>query len=318
MADPAQLLDAFENRVTRRFRHLRKWARQFPTDCFRVYDRDIPELAFVVDVYGPRALLQQYARVREDVSDDWLEAVAQRVARALSLERTDVTARVRLKVDRRVEQHERQGGRRTEFEVHESGLKFLVDLETYVDTGLFLDHRPLRSRVRALAEGKAVLNLFSYTGSFSVFAAAGGARATTSVDLSNTYLEWARRNFVLNGLSGERHRFEREDVRRWLEVAREAGERFDLIVVDPPVFSNSKRMDGVFDVQRDHRALLLACAGVLAADGEIYFSTNLRGFRFEATMPGFEVSDISLKTIPEDFRNQSIHRCWRIARISPG
>ncbi|MBK8019798.1 MAG: class I SAM-dependent methyltransferase [Betaproteobacteria bacterium] len=317
MADPAQLLDAFENRVTRRFRHLRKWARQFPTDCFRVYDRDIPELAFVVDVYGPRALLQQYARVREDVSDDWLEEVAQRTARALGLPRTDVTARVRLKVDRRVEQHERQGGRRTEFEVQESGLRFLVDLETYVDTGLFLDHRPLRSRVRALADGKAVLNLFSYTGSFSVFAAAGGARATTSVDLSNTYLEWARRNFALNGLSGEQHRFEREDVRRWLEMAREAGERFDLIVWIPGILqfeADGRRL------RRPARPSSLCCSpapGCWRRTERSYFSTNLRGFRFEATMPGFDVSDISLKTIPEDFRNQSIHRCWRIARISP-
>jgi len=318
MAEPQQLLEAFENRVRSRYRHLSRWAKRDNTDCYRLYDRDIPELAFALDLYGPRALLQQYARQAGEVSPDWLESVAQRAAQATGRPRESVTARVRLKVDRRVEQHQRQSAQRPEFEVCEGGLRFLVNLDTYLDSGLFLDHRPLRRRVGQSASGRAFLNLFCYTGSFTVFAAAGGARESVSVDLSNTYLDWARRNLALNGLAGGVHELVRADVRDWLAQARAQGRQFDLLVVDPPAFSSSARMQTVFDIQRDHRALLQACAGVLAADGEIFFSSNLRGFRFEATMPGFAVEDISAATIPEDFRNRSVHRCWRIRRHTDG
>jgi 23S rRNA (cytosine1962-C5)-methyltransferase len=314
MADAQMLLEAFGNRVSRRHRHLRRSLRQADTDCFRVYDRDIPEMAFVLDVYGPRALLQQYARSEEEVVPGWLDAVALRTAEVLDMAPEAVTRRLRLKVDRRVEQHEKLARERREFEVREGGLRFLVDLDRYLDTGLFLDHRPLRRQIRECAAGRRFLNLFSYTGSFTVHAAAGGAVASTSVDLSNTYLEWAARNLALNALGGPQHQMVRADVRAWLAEARGREERFDLIVADPPAFSSSKMMQGVFDVQRDHRALLLGCAGVLAEDGELYFSTNLRGFVFEANMPGYLVEDISQKTIPEDFRNRSVHRCWRIRR----
>ena len=316
MARLPELLESFENRVSRRQRHLRRWAARQGCNCYRVYDRDIPEMAFVLDVYGPRALLQQYVRTSgpNDWPVDWLEQVRARAASGLELTADQVVARLRRKVDRRVEQHGAQPGGGTPFAVEEGGLKFLVNLDDYVDTGLFLDHRPLRAHVRDRARGRRVLNLYCYTASFSVHAAAGGAHSTTSVDLSNTYLEWASRNLQLNGFTGREHELVRADVMPWLTATRAEGRRFDLMVVDPPAFSSSARMQGVFDVQRDHRALLQACAGLLSETGELYFSTNLRSFTFEATMPGFRAEDISDRTIPEDFRNRAIHHCWRIER----
>lgn len=314
MADPRSLLDAFENRVTRRQRHLRRWVRAGLTDCYRLYDRDIPELAFALDVYGPRALLQQYVRRGEAVQSGWLEAVADRAARALGIPPEDVVARLRMKVDRRSGQHERESGPGREFTVSEGGLRFLVNLDTYVDTGLFLDHRPLRQRVRQTIAGRSFLNLFCYTGSFTVHAVAGGAIRSTSVDLSNTYLEWAKRNLALNGLDSPAHEHERADVLAWLGRARERRLAFDCIVLDPPAYSSSKRMSGVFDAQRDHPRLLQDTAALLAPGGDLYFSCNLTGFRFDASLPGLDVRDITPETIPEDFRNRAIHKCWHVRR----
>jgi 23S rRNA (guanine2445-N2)-methyltransferase / 23S rRNA (guanine2069-N7)-methyltransferase len=193
--------------------------------------------------------------------------------------------------------------------VQEGGLKFLVNLYDYLDTGLFLDHRLVRARLRELAAGQRFLNLFAYTASASVYAAAGGARDTTSVDLSGTYLEWASRNLALNGFTGEKHRLVQEDAASFLKHARE---RYGVIYVDPPTFSNSKRADD-FDVQRDHVKLLLACADRLAHDGVIVFSNNFR--RFELDRAGLEerftIEDWSTGSIPFDFsRRANIHGCW--------
>lgn len=313
MADPAELLAAFENRVAKRWRHLRKWAKREGTDAFRVYDRDIPELPYALDAYGPRLLLQQYLRADEAGVIPAEDAIAA-VARATERTPADVVMKLRRKVDRRNEQHERAPtttGRMTE--VNESGVRLLVNLEDYLDTGLFLDHRPLRKLVRERAAGRRVLNLFCYTGSITAHAAAGGAGRSVSVDLSNTYLAWARRNLDLNGFPADRHVFERADVREWLRAARVRGDRFDLVVMDPPAYSSSKKMTGVFDVQRDHAALVADATALLPADGEMYFSANLRDFRFDGAPAGWRATDISEATIPEDFRNHRIHRCWRIA-----
>ncbi len=199
--------------------------------------------------------------------------------------------------------------------VGEGGHRFIVNLTDYLDTGLFLDHRQTRALVQRRAAGARFLNLFCYTGSFTVYAAAGGAAASTSVDLSNTYLEWARRNFTLNGLDPIRHRLVQADVRRFLEDAARAGERYDLIVLDPPSFSNSRRMDGVLDVQRDHVDLIRACASLLSDRGELLFSTNLRSFRLDAgSLSGLRIEDLTGRTVPPDFRNRKIHRCFRIEK----
>jgi 23S rRNA (guanine2445-N2)-methyltransferase / 23S rRNA (guanine2069-N7)-methyltransferase len=199
--------------------------------------------------------------------------------------------------------------------VLEDGLKFLVNFDDYLDTGLFLDHRKTRARLRAAAAGKRFLNLFAYTCTATVYAAAGGAVSTTSVDMSNTYLNWAQRNFELNGLGSDRNGLIQADCRVWLEEDAARGkERYDLIFIDPPTFSNSKRMEGVLDVDRDHPALIDGCARLLAPGGLIVFSTNSQRFRLdESLMQRYAVVDISTKTLPHDFeRNPRIHRCFEV------
>ncbi|MCB1737825.1 MAG: class I SAM-dependent methyltransferase, partial [Gammaproteobacteria bacterium] len=209
-------------------------------------------------------------------------------------------------------QYERNTLTGRDITVMESGLKFIVNLDDYLDTGLFLDHRPTRALVRDRVRGKRVLNLFAYTGSFSVYAAAGGARSTTSVDLSRTYLDWARRNMALNGFTGIQHEFVHADCLQWLA---EAGPSYDLIVLDPPSFSNSARMEETLDVQRDHVGLIRACMARLTPDGVLVFSNNLRGFRLdEEALSEWLVRDISRQTLPLDFkRRPNIHRCWDIS-----
>jgi 23S rRNA (cytosine1962-C5)-methyltransferase len=309
----------FENRLSKNARHWGRWARRRGIECYRVYDRDIPAFAFALDVYGERAHLQEYARRSDEPAaarEEWLAAVHAAAARALGFE----PARVVLK--RRAhrhagEQHEKTGRAGEEFVVREGGHRFLVNLEAYLDTGLFLDHRNTRAMVAAEAAGKRFLNLFCYTGSFTVYAAKGGAADSVSVDLSNTYLDWARRNFELNGLDAARHALERADVLRWLDDAAADRREFDLVVLDPPAFSTSKAMTGVLDVQRDHPGLLARCRRLLAPGGVLYFSTNLRTFRFdEASAAGLSGEEISARTVPDDFRNRRIHRCWRFVRAA--
>jgi 23S rRNA (cytosine1962-C5)-methyltransferase len=200
--------------------------------------------------------------------------------------------------------------------VAEGGHRFLVNLHAYLDTGLFLDHRNTRALVQSQARGRRFLNLFCYTGSFTVYAAAGGAGSSLSMDLSNTYLDWAGRNFELNGVDRRSHRLERADVLEWLAAAGSGEPHFDLIVLDPPSFSASKAMRRTLDVQRDHPELLQRCAQLLAPGGILYFSTNLRTFRFDpAAAAGLKGEEISTRTVPEDFRNRRIHRCWQFERV---
>ncbi|MEP7246080.1 MAG: class I SAM-dependent methyltransferase, partial [Gammaproteobacteria bacterium] len=198
----------------------------------------------------------------------------------------------------------------------EGGLKFRVNFDDYLDTGLFLDHRPTRARIRELASGKRFLNLFSYTGAVTVYAAAGGARSSASVDLSRTYLDWAERNLGINGLASRNHSMVQADCREWLEQAALATERYDLIFLDPPTFSNSKRMEGVLDIGRDHAALIDASVRVLAPGGLLVFSTNAQKFKLDAALgERYDVRDISTATVPRDFeRNPKIHRCYDIRR----
>lgn len=311
-------VEPFVNRVRKNARHLRKWARREAVTCYRVYDRDIPEFAYALDVYGERAHLQIYDRSGMAADDDRDEAVRVAAAQALDLAAADVVLKLR---GRRhgMEQHEKTGMRGRDFVVEEGGRRFLVNLEAYLDTGLFLDHRVTRGLVAAEAAGRRFLNLFCYTGSFTVYAATGGAAESVSVDLSNTYLDWARRNFALNRLDPARHRLVRADALRWLPDARSQRQRFDLIVLDPPSFSTSKAMTGVLDVQRDHAVLLSACAGLLAPGGVLYFSTNLRTFKPDPqALTALGAEEISARTVPEDFRNRRIHRCWRMRPAETG
>jgi 23S rRNA (cytosine1962-C5)-methyltransferase len=305
----------FANRVAKNYKHLKKWAKRENIECFRVYDRDIPELPWALDVYGAHAHLQEYSRAGEEdgtVPRERRKALHAAAAEAIGIPLRDVALKAR-HGQRPDAQYRKVDARAQDLVVREGGHRFIVNLTDYLDTGLFLDHRTTRGLVQQRAAGKRFLNLFCYTGSFTVYAAAGQAVESTSVDLSNTYLEWARRNFVLNGLDGARHRLVQADARRYVEDAVQAGRRFDLIVLDPPSFSNSKRMAGVLDVQRDHASLIRACVALLSSGGELLFSTNLRSFRLdESSLSGLRIEDLSAQTIPPDFRNRKIHRCWLI------
>lgn len=293
------------NRVRKNLRHLGKWARREAVTCWRVYDRDIPELPITVDTYEGALVINDYRAFERD-DDAWLDAAVAAVQTALPGE-VFVKRRERFAHRGPAQQYERQDDRGAWRTVHEGGHRFRVNLSDYVDTGLFLDHRITRARVAA-EPARTMLNLFGYTGAFSVYAAAAGMQ-TTTVDLSRTYLDWAGENLALNGLSGE---LVHDDVRDFLAAARRAGRRWDVVVVDPPTFSNSKRMDYVWDVQRDHAALL---ADVLAVTGGVvWFSTNRRRFVLELADPSLAIADVTRATIPPDFRDARVHHAYRIAR----
>ncbi len=308
-------ISSFRNRLLKNYRHWSKWARRQGISCYRLYDRDIPEYPVIVDWYEGRVHLQEvdtgWVESDED-HDAWLDEIRLACGEVLQIDPQAVSLKTRRR-QRGDQQYEKTGQEGEDFIVHEDGLSFYVNLDAYLDTGLFLDHRNTRKRVRAEAAGKRFLNLFSYTGAFSVHAAAGGARETVTVDMSNTYLDWAGRNFGLNGMDIRQHRRIREDVFAYLREALEQGEKFDLIVCDPPSFSNSKKMQGVLDVQRDHAWLIESCLALLNPGGVLYFSNNLRSFRMDEILLA-KCRDISAQSVPEDFRNRKIHQCFRFEK----
>jgi 23S rRNA G2069 N7-methylase RlmK/C1962 C5-methylase RlmI len=301
----SSIVEMFTNRVAKNARHLGKWAKRERVTCYRIYDRDIPEIPVTLDTYEGDLVLNDY-RI-DGTNTDWLDDLATAAKSALGAKHCFRKQRERFAHRGDGDQYERQaevGAWRT---VHEGGHAFRVNLSDYIDTGLFLDHRVTRARVAAEPDIQSMLNLFCYTGAFSVYGAAAGMQ-TTSVDLSKTYLEWAGKNLELNKLDGE---VIHSDVREFLAEARRAGRRWDLAVVDPPTFSNSKRMDYVWDIQRDHAALLDDVAAVTSK--VIWFSTNLRRFKMEWSPPNAAVSDETHSTLPPDFRDKRIHHAFRIA-----
>jgi 23S rRNA (cytosine1962-C5)-methyltransferase len=300
----SNVTEMFVNRVKKNARHLGKWAKRDGVSCWRVYDRDIPEVPVTLDTYEGSLVLNDY---RIDQSDGtWLEALGAAAQEALSAREVFVKLRARLAHKGEGQQYERQGEEGAWRTVREGRNLFRVNLSDYIDTGLFLDHRITRGRA-AQEDASSMLNLFSYTGAFSVYCGAAGMK-TTSVDLSKTYLEWARENLDLNNLDGD---IVHADVREFLADARRAGRRWDMTVVDPPTFSNSKRMDYVWDVQRDHAALLDDVAAVTSK--VIWFSTNLRRFKLDWSRPGATITDETHATVPPDFRDKRIHHAFRIA-----
>jgi 23S rRNA (cytosine1962-C5)-methyltransferase len=301
MTDMAMLA----NRVRKNARHLGKWARREAVTCWRVYDRDIPEIPITVDTYEGALVINDYRAFERD--DAWLDAAVAAVRAALGADEVFVKHRERFAHRGAEQQYERQSDRGAWRTVREGGHQFRVNLSDYVDTGLFLDHRITRALAAAEPAG-TMLNLFGYTGAFSVYAAAAGMR-TTTVDLSNTYLEWAGENLALNRLTGE---LVHADVREFLADARRGGRRWDLVVVDPPTFSNSKRMDYTWDLQRDHAALLRDVLAVCG--GVVWFSTNRRRFELALDDPALAITDMTRATIPPDFRDARIHHAYRIAR----
>jgi len=298
------VVEMFVNRVKKNARHLGKWAKRESITCWRVYDRDIPEVPVTLDFYEGALVLNDYRHEQEDAS--WLDALGDAAKDAL--EAKEVFAKQRARLAHRGEggQYERLGEHGAWRTVREGGHKFHVNLSDYIDTGLFLDHRITRSRA-AKESARSMLNLFCYTGAFSVYGARAGM-ATTSVDLSKTYLDWARENLDLNGVDGE---IIHSDVREFLADAKSRGLRWDMCVVDPPTFSNSKRMDYVWDVQRDHGALLDDVVAV--TNDVIWFSTNLRTFKLEWSSSRATIADQTRATLPPDFRDQRVHHAYRIA-----
>jgi 23S rRNA (guanine2445-N2)-methyltransferase / 23S rRNA (guanine2069-N7)-methyltransferase len=297
------IAEMFANRVRKNARHLAKWAKRESVTCWRVYDRDIPEVPVTLDSYEGALVLNDYRIDQTEIA--WLDELA--TAAKQTLEATDVFVKQRERLAHRGDggQYERLDERGAWRVVNEGGHRFRVNLSDYIDTGLFLDHRITRARAAA-EPAKSMLNLFCYTGAFSVYGAAAGMQ-TTSVDLSNTYLEWAGKNLELNQLDGE---IVHADVREFLVDARRAGRRWDLAVVDPPTFSNSKRMDYTWDVQRDHIALLDDVTAV--TNQVIWFSTNLRRFKLGWTHKRAAIVDETHATLPPDFRDKRIHHAFRI------
>ncbi|MGA4634165.1 bifunctional 23S rRNA (guanine(2069)-N(7))-methyltransferase RlmK/23S rRNA (guanine(2445)-N(2))-methyltransferase RlmL [Pseudomonas solani] len=301
----------FANRLQKNLKQLGKWAKREGVQCYRLYDADMPEYALAIDLYGDWVHVQEYAAPRsidpEKAQGRLLDALAA-IPQALGIDQSRVVVKRRERQSG-TRQYERQATQGQFMEVSEGGVKLLVNLTDYLDTGLFLDHRAMRLRIQREAAGKRFLNLFCYTATASVHAAKGGARSTTSVDLSRTYLDWARRNLSLNGFS-DKQKLEQGDVMAWLAEDRN---EYELIFIDPPTFSNSKRMEGVFDVQRDHVQLLDLAMARLAPGGVLYFSNNFRKFQLDESLDQrYQVSEISAETIDPDFaRNQKIHRAWK-------
>ncbi len=311
----------FANRLRKNLRALEAWARREGIECYRVYDADMPEYAFAIDLYGlePRHVyVQEYAApnsVNPEHARERRREVLAVLPDVLTVPLAQVHSRLR-RPQKGSEQYAKRAATHERYAVHEGGLKFWVNFRDYLDTGLFLDHRLTRGILREWAEDKDFLNLFCYTGSATVYAAAGGARTTVSVDLSNTYLDWAHDNLLLNGFTQPRHELIRADCLEWLESRADADRSFDLIFVDPPTFSNSKRMQGVLDVQRDHVGMIRRALGLLRPDGRLVFSTNYTQFKLAAAaLADLNVSDISAATRPRDFaRNPRIHSCYSISR----
>ena len=310
MSDPQEVMLA--NRLRKRARHLAKWARRENVTCYRVYDCDIPELPLVVDLYEGRLHVSLFARAEDPQRDDaWLERM--RLAAAAALEVPPELAFAKRRAGQQgTAQYAKVSEAGAFFTVHEGGHQFRVNLSDYVDTGLFLDHRTVRARVAAEAAGKRFLNLFCYTGAFTVYAAAAGAVASASVDLSKTYLEWAAENLRLNGLERREHELLRADVRDFLARDRQS---YDLAVLDPPTFSNSKRAQGALDLQRDHVALIGATLDRLVPGGVLWFSTNNRRFKLDVqALEVAKLEDVSRATLPPDFPDPKTRYCWRIVK----
>lgn len=315
----------FANRLTKNLKRLRAWAERCGVSCYRLYDADMPEYAFAIDLYRTVEPQENWLCVQEYAAPAEIEreAVQRRRGEVLaSLPGVTGVAseRIRVRTRRRTprgEQYDKLGEQERFHVVAEADLKFRVNFDDYLDTGLFLDHRLTRARLRAAAAGGSFLNLFAYTGTATVYAAAGGASTSISVDLSRTYLEWAQRNLALNGLAGPAHSFVQADCREWLAAAAGRPARFSLIFLDPPTFSNSKRMEGVLDIARDHPQLIDACARLLAPGGLLVFSTNAQRFKLAGELAErYSVVDVSAATLPEDFaRNPRIHRCYDIRAL---
>ena len=314
------------NRLSKRYRHLKKWARRTGTNAFRLYDRDIPEIPLVLDLYDDAlsgalykrpALLPPAGICPDEPPGIWLAVMKAAAAKALEIPENRIFFRERQRIRHRQEtgnQYNKINDKSFYRVIIEGDLKFRVNLSDYLDTGLFLDARKKRALIRHEARGKRVLNLFAYTCSLSVAAAIGGAKQVDSVDLSNTYLEWGKVNFALNALPlSDKFSIIRSDVIQFVNQDKARKSRWDIIILDPPSFSNSKKMQETLDIRRDYRELLGKSLSLLSPAGTLYFSTNAKGFHFQnEDFPGFIIKDLRPSLVDEDFRGKRIPACYQI------
>jgi 23S rRNA (cytosine1962-C5)-methyltransferase len=309
--------DMFRNRLQKVFKHRSKQAKRQAIGCYRVYDHDLPEFPFCIELYEDKLYLAEYLR-RHGMSDEehevWLDGCIAIISEVMEVPASHVFVRQRKRMSHREGQYEKIDAKQEFFTVLENGLKFQVNLTDYLDTGLFLDHRLTRQMVRESCAGKRVLNLFCYTGSFSVYAAAGGAASVTSVDLSKTYLNWAEDNLVVNRFRDpSKYQFIHADVKQYLKTLQP--DSFDLVIMDPPTFSNSKRMKDFLDIQRDHVELINDVLGAMSAGSTLYFSTNYTKFILEREpIKASDIKDITKATTPFDFEGKLKRWCYRIGK----
>ena len=304
------------NRLEKVYRHIGKQARRQGIACYRIYDHDLPEFPFIIEMYEGRLYVSEYKRrhgMTEEEHDQWMEECTNIMSAVIGAEKDAIFLKLRQRKEGRLGQYQKLAEAKNEFVVQENGLKFIVNLSDYLDTGLFLDHRITRQMVRDEAKNKKVLNLFSYTGSFSVYAAAGGASKVISVDLSKTYLSWAERNMQLNFPHYTSHQIVHADVLQYLKSL--PSESFDLIVMDPPTFSNSKRMEDILDIQSDHVSLINDCLRILSKEGLLYFSTNYTKFQLEHNkITSSSIKDMTKATTPFDFAGKLKRQCFLIKK----
>jgi 23S rRNA (cytosine1962-C5)-methyltransferase len=316
IADGEDKSSPLVNRIRKNYRHVRKWAKRSMTNCFRIYDREIRQYPLAIDFYAGRFCVHYFSPKRE--SHEPPTELVQEIEKALHTVFGEAFGTIywRTRAKRKeTRQYEKVDESKEFFTVLEYGVKFKINLQDYLDTGLFLDHRETRRYVSSQANGKRVLNLFAYTCSFSVHAAIAGASFTKSVDLSNTYTDWGRDNFKLNALPLQTNPVVRADCLKFLDEEIDSGTKYDIIIIDPPTISRSKKMTQLFDIQIDYVPLISKALKLLTKEGIIFFSTNSRKFVLEGErFPSSSIVEISGKTIPIDFHDPKIHRCWKISR----
>lgn len=304
----------FRNRLGKVYKHISKQAKRLGVTCYRIYDHDLPEFPLLLERYEDKLYVAEYKRrhnLSEEEHEQWLEGCKKVMCEVLGISPENIYIKLRQRKEGRLGQYQKVSEEKNEFVVSENGLQFIVNLSDYLDTGLFLDHRITRQMVREEAAGKNILNLFCYTGSFSVYAAAGGAAKVVSVDLSKTYLQWAERNMQLNFPDFTNHHIVHADVKQYLKILRDNS--FDLIIMDPPTFSNSKRMEDFLDIQQDHVLLINECMRLLNEGGLLYFSTNFSKFQLDAAhINAAQIKDITKATTPFDFAGKLHRYCFKI------
>ena len=308
-----QKMKEFTKYLKQNHSNLRPWAAKNGIECYRIYNRNITDIPFTLDIYKNKLHASCFEN-EKDIADEDVDEILTLAGKTLYIKENSIFYKYRKKLTDH-DQYRKFSAEGKEFTVSENGLLFSVNLSDYLDTGLFLDHRKTRMMVMENSANLKILNLFAYTGSFSVYAAAGYAQSTTTVDMSKTYLGWAEKNMNLNNFTGKNHCFIHADALTFIKDSiNEKKEKWDLIILDPPTFSNSRKMTGSFDIQKNHISLINDCARILTQKGTILFSTNYRKFKLERTaLKNFIIRDITKETIPADFQGSQIHRCWTIS-----